>query len=105
MRPVPEPCVSNPNTPTCRHHETLPTPAGGSACTGQSGAHTFGRRQYGFPTLSSIMGAVSQNRPRRHDVPHMPESYILLGQVSLIPLVGIAAALIASRVPSLRADT
>jgi len=35
----------------------------------------------------------------------MPESYILLGQVSLIPLLGIAAALIASRVPSLRADT
>ena len=38
-------------------------------------------------------------------MPQIPESFILLGQVSLIPLAGIVAALVASRIPSLRADT
>ncbi len=38
-------------------------------------------------------------------MPQIPESFILIGQVSLIPLLGIVAALIASRIPSLRADT
>jgi hypothetical protein len=35
----------------------------------------------------------------------IPESFILLGLVCLIPLAGIVAALVASRVPSLRADS
>jgi len=38
-------------------------------------------------------------------VPQIPESFILIGQVSLIPLAGLVAALVASRIPSLRADT
>lgn len=45
------------------------------------------------------------HRPGRSIVPQIPESFILLGQVSLIPLAGIVAALVASRIPSLRADT
>lgn len=38
-------------------------------------------------------------------MPQIPESFILLGLVSLIPLAGIVAALVASRIPSLGADT
>ena len=38
-------------------------------------------------------------------MPQIPESFILLGLVSMIPLAGIVAALVASRIPSLRADT
>ena len=38
-------------------------------------------------------------------MPQIPESFILIGQVSLIPLAGLVAALVASRIPSLRADT
>lgn len=38
-------------------------------------------------------------------MPQIPESFILLGLVSLIPLAGVVAALVASRIPSLRADT
>jgi len=37
-------------------------------------------------------------------VPQVPESFILIGQVSLIPLLGIVAALIASRIPGVRSD-
>jgi len=38
-------------------------------------------------------------------VPQIPESFILMGQVSMIPLAGIVAALVASRIPGLRADS
>jgi hypothetical protein len=37
-------------------------------------------------------------------VPEIPVSFILFGQVALIPLFGIVAALVASRLPSLRSD-
>jgi hypothetical protein len=37
-------------------------------------------------------------------VPEIPASFILIGQVALIPMFGIAAALVASRIPSLRSD-
>ena len=97
--------MSNPNTPVADHARTRIVRADDSPCTESSGGHTFGRRQDGFPDRRSLTGAEPQDRPRRQFVPQIPESFILIGQVSLIPLLGIAAALIASRIPSLRADT
>ena len=49
MRPVPEPCVSNPNTPEGGHTRSLITRAGDYSCTESAAGHTFGRRQDGFP--------------------------------------------------------
>lgn len=37
-------------------------------------------------------------------MPDIPESFIIIGQVALIPIFGVMAALIASRLPSLRSD-
>ena len=37
-------------------------------------------------------------------MPEIPESFIIIGQVALIPILGVMAALIASRLPSLRSD-
>ena len=47
---------------------------------------------------------VGRTISRRDNVPEIPASFILLGQVALIPMFGIAAALVASRIPSLRSD-
>jgi hypothetical protein len=38
-------------------------------------------------------------------VPQIPDSFILVGLVSLIPLAGIVTALVAAGIPSLRSDT
>lgn len=38
-------------------------------------------------------------------MPQIPYSFILIGQVSLIPLLGVVTALVASRIPAVRSDT
>jgi hypothetical protein len=38
-------------------------------------------------------------------MPVVPESFVILGQVALVPLAGIAVALVAARIPATRADT
>jgi hypothetical protein len=38
-------------------------------------------------------------------VSNIPESYILIGIITAIPVVGVVAALIAARIPSKRADS
>lgn len=40
----------------------------------------------------------------RENVPEIPASFVIITQVLLIPVVGVTAALIASRIPSLRSD-
>jgi hypothetical protein len=46
----------------------------------------------------------SHTNDRRENVPQIPVSFILIGQVALVPLIGVTAALVASRIPSLRSD-
>jgi hypothetical protein len=38
-------------------------------------------------------------------LPQIPESFVIIGQIALIPILGVAAALVASRLPSLRSDS
>jgi hypothetical protein len=38
-------------------------------------------------------------------MPQIPPSFVLIGQVSLVPLVGIVAAVVASRLPVRNADS
>ncbi len=38
-------------------------------------------------------------------MPAVPESFVILGQIALIPLVGVVAALVAARIPAARADS
>ena len=65
------------------------------------------------PSLPSRLGearlpagprADPTNRQERH-MPVVPESFVILGQVALVPLVGIAVALVAARIPATRADS
>jgi hypothetical protein len=67
----------------------------------------------GAPSLPSRLGAARlpsgpragpRNRQERH-MPVVPESFVILGQVALVPLAGIAVALVAARIPATRADT
>lgn len=38
-------------------------------------------------------------------MPVVPESFVILGQVGLVPLAGVVAALVAARIPATRADS
>jgi hypothetical protein len=38
-------------------------------------------------------------------MPAVPESFVILGQVALVPLAGVVAALVAARLPATRGDS